>query len=325
MKRAGNHADLVFRNARIYTVDPRNPWASAIAVRGDRISYVGTDEDAARLLGPQTRVFDVGGRLILPGFVESHWHLCTTAFIRQLALHEVKPTSIADTVRAYAQAHPEERAITGLGWIEPTMPDGLVRKETLDAACANRPVVLQSSDFHTLWVNSRALEIAGIDANTPTIVGEGTSWVEKDPATGEPTGKIVDHAAYAVVWKALIEKGYVPTGVELYTNTIDHWQRKLAAAGVTTLFDAAFIDPGGNQELLYQSLGVLERSNRLLLRVVGSYYHYEGECSGNPVERITTLKAKYSTELVRAQRLAVFGWNRDCSYGLPAGTICRPA
>jgi predicted amidohydrolase YtcJ len=306
MPKADNHAEVVIRNARIYTVDPKNPWATAIAIRGNRISYVGDDEGALRLAGPQTRTLDVSGRLVLPGFVESHWHLSSTSFLRQLALHEVKPTSIADTVRAYAEAHPEEPAITGLGWIEPMMPDGLVRKETLDAACSDRPVVLLSGDFHSTWVNSRALEIAGIDSNTPDIIGEGTSWYEKDPITREPTGKLVDGAARAAVWNALTAKGYLPSGVDLYADSIAHWQRKLAAAGVTTLFDAAFLDPGGNQALLYESLGVLERSNRLLLRVVGSYYHYEGATTRDPVEAVTSFKQKYHSELVRAQVLKLY-------------------
>jgi predicted amidohydrolase YtcJ len=306
MTKAGDHADVVFRNARVYTVDPRNPWATSIAIRGERLSYVGDAEGTAGLIGPRTRVVDVGGRLVLPGFIESHWHLCSTTFLRQLALHEVKPTAIAEVVRAYAQAHPEEPAITGLGWIEPMMPDGLVRKETLDAACADRPVLLISGDFHSMWVNSRALEIAGIDADTPEIVGEGTSWYEKDPKTREPTGKIVDHAARAGLWNTLTARGFLPSGVDLYTNSIDHWQHKLAAAGVTTLFDAAFADPGGNQSLLYESLGVLERSNRLLLRVVGSYYHYQGASTRDPVEAISSFREQYHTPLVRAQVLKLF-------------------
>lgn len=306
MTKAGEYADVLFRNARIYTVDPKNPWAAEIAIRGDRIQYVGDDAQAARVVGPRTRVVDAGGRLFLPGFVESHWHLASTTYIRQLALHQIKPTSIADTVRAYAEAHPEEPVITGLGWVEAMMPEGLVRKETLDAACADRPVLLLCSDFHTMWVNSRALEIAGIDASTPSIVGDGVSWYEKDAVTHEPTGKIVDPPAQAVVWTSLIEKGLLPSGIDLYTNSIDEWQHRLAAAGVTTLFDAAFIEPSGNQALLYESLGVLERSQRLLLRVVGSYYHFEGATERDPVEAITTLKKKYNSELVRAQVLKIF-------------------
>ena len=306
MPTANDPADIVFRNAHIYTVDPKNPWARALAIRGDRISCVGDDEAVLAWTGPQTRVIDVGGRLILPGFVESHWHLSSTSFLRQLALHEIEPTAIAGAVRAYAEAHPQERAITGLGWIEPLMPEGLVRKETLDAACADRPVILLSGDFHSTWVNSRALQIAGIDAHTPEIIGEGTSWFEKDPLTHEPTGKLVDGAARAGIWNALVAKGYLPSGIDLYVDSIGHWQQKLAAAGVTTLFDAAFLDPGGDQALLYESLDVLERADRLLLRVVGSYYHYEGATTRNPIEAITSFKQKYRSQLVRAQVLKLY-------------------
>lgn len=297
MRKTAPHAEWVFRNARIYTVDANNPWATSIAIGGNRILYVGDEAGAARWVRARTTVLDLGRRLVLPGFVESHWHLSSTTFLRQLALHKVKPTEIADVVRAYAEAHPHESAITGLGWIEPTMPEGLVRKETLDAACPDRPVLLLSGDFHSMWVNSRALELAGIDSSAPDIVGEGTSWYEKDPKTRAPTGKIVDHAARARLWNALVAKGVLPSGVDLYANSIAAWQGKLAGAGVTTLFDAAFIDPGGDQELLYRSLGVLERSDRLLIRVVGSYYYYEGVGGGDPLEAILHLRETYASDL----------------------------
>jgi predicted amidohydrolase YtcJ len=306
MGHGGTHADLLLRNARIYTMDPRNPWATTIAITGDRIIYVGSEEGVAPLAGPQTRIFDIGARLVMPGFVESHWHLSSTAFLRQLALHELKPAEIAPAVGTYAAAHPHEPAIMGLGWIEPLMPAGLVRKETLDAACRDRPVVLISGDFHAIWVNSRALELADITSETPEVVGEGTSWFEKDPVTGEPTGKIVDPAARAVMLGRLQAKGLLPSGVDLYVDCIGKWQHQLAAAGVTTLFDAAFSDPSGNQELLFQALGVLETRGELILRVVGSYYHYEGVANRDPVESIRQLRAKYRSDLVRAQVLKIF-------------------
>lgn len=226
--------------------------------------------------------------------------------MRQLALHELQPGDIPQAVRAYADAHPHEAAITGLGWIEPLMPPGSVRKEALDAACKDRPVVLTSGDFHALWVNSRALELAGINSETPEFVGEGTSWFEKDPVSREPTGRIVDPAARAVVLNALQAKGFLPSGVDLYVDCIGTWQHKLAGAGVTTLFDAAFSDPSGNQELLYQALGVLEARDELLLRVVGSYYHYEGAATFDPVAAIKELRQKHRSDLVRAQVLKIF-------------------
>ena len=306
MIRGGTQADLLLRNARIYTLDPGNPWATTLAIKGDRIIYVGSEEGVASFAGAHTRVADIGARLIIPGFVESHWHLSSTTLLRQLALHELKPSEIAPAVAGYAAAHPHEPAITGLGWIEPLMPAGLVRKETLDAVCKDRPVVLTSGDFHAIWVNSRALELAGITSETPEFVGEGTSWFEKDPVTHEPTGKIVDPAARAVMLNALQAKGALPSGVDLYVDCIGKWQHKLAAAGVTTLFDAAFTDPSGNQELLYQALGVLEGRGELILRVVGSYYHYEGAADRDPVATIRQLRARYRSDLVRAQVLKIF-------------------
>ncbi|WP_323122742.1 amidohydrolase [Burkholderia alba] len=296
-------ADFVLTRATIYTVDPHLPWARALAVRDGRIVYVGDEGGVLGYVGSHTTCVDAGGRLVLPGFVESHWHFETTAFAFQAFVNFEDPTQVLDALRAYVDAHPDEPAITGMGWIQATIPAALLRKETLDAICSDRPVCLLSTDFHTMWVNSKALEIAGIDADTPPIQA-GASWFDKDPVTGEPTGVVIDGAAYALLMRRISRAGYLPSGIDLYLRSIPPWQDKLAAAGVTTVFDAGFLDAGGDQSLLYETLQTLERAGNLKQRVVGSVA-VVGAIE-DPVGTLVAYREKYDTPLVKARVLKLF-------------------
>ncbi|MBK5048800.1 amidohydrolase [Burkholderia sp. R-70006] len=296
-------ADYVFVNARVYTVDQQKPWAEAVAVRGDRIICVGDESAVSAFIGERTRCIDVGQRLMLPGFVESHWHFSTTAFAFQAFVNFEDPQKVLDALRDYVIGHPHEKAISGMGWVQATMPAHMLRKETLDEICPDRPVCLLSTDFHTMWANSKALEIAGIDRDTP-VVEEGASWFEKDPVSGEPTGLVVDGAAYSLLMRRLSDAGYFPQGIDLYLQSFSVWQEKLAAAGITTVFDAGFLDPSGDQSLLYETLQQMEREDRLKLRVVGSYAAL-GVVT-DPVATLLDYRSRYHSPLVKAQVLKLF-------------------
>ncbi|APC18624.1 amidohydrolase [Pseudomonas frederiksbergensis] len=293
-------ADYILYNAKIYTVDQHQPWASAVAIQGERIIYVGNDLEVMTFAGAQTRLIDTQQRLVLPGFVESHWHFSTTAFAFQAFVNHEDPQEVLAALKHYVDEHPDEKAITGMGWIQALMPAELLCKETLDAICPDKPVCLLSTDYHSMWVNSKALEIAEIDRHTPPVE-EGASWFEKDPVTGEPTGLIVDGAAYSLLMSRISAAGYLPTGIDLYLRSISVWQEKLVAAGITTVFDAGFLDPSGDQSLLYETLQHMEREKRLKLRVTGSYINLGS--TADPVDALLDLRERYSSPLVKAQVL----------------------
>ncbi len=300
MTTESSYADTIIHHGRIYTVDPHLPWASAVAIRDDRILYVGNDKDVRVWANHNTRMIDAEGKLVLPGFVESHWHFSTTAFAFQAFVNHEDPQQVLSMLKRYVDEHPEEKAITGMGWVQATIPPELLRKETLDAICADKPVCLLATDYHSMWVNSKALALAGIDRDTPPVE-EGASWFEKDPHTGEPTGLIVDGAAYSLLMQRLSEAGYFPVGMALYLRSIPLWQEKLVAAGITTVFDAGFLDPSGDQSLLYQTMQQLEREDRLKLRVVGSYIDMGTD--SDPVSTLLAFRERYHSPLVKAQAL----------------------
>ncbi|WP_179404501.1 amidohydrolase [Burkholderia guangdongensis] len=296
-------ADVVFTNAKVYTVDPHRPWASALAVRDDRIVFVGDALAAQRHIGERTRVVDAGGRLMLPGFVESHWHFSSTAFASQAFVNFEDPELVLAELRRYVATHPDDKSIIGMGWVQAAMPPELLCRQTLDAICADRPVCLLSTDFHTMWTNSKALEVGAIAASTPPVE-EGASWFDKDPVTGEPNGIIVDGAAYSLLMRRLSAAGYLPPWDALYYDSFVKWQEKLVAAGITTVFDAGFLDPSGDQTYLYETLQRMERDSVLKLKVVGSYV---GRMSADdPVDTIVAYRERYRSPLVKARTLKLF-------------------
>lgn len=295
-------ADIVFRNGVVYTVDTEKPWASAVAIAGDRILFVGDDAGGQAFVGERTRVVDLRGKLMLPGFVESHWHLSTTSLTYQALLNEREPEKLLAEIRACVAAHPNERAIVGAGWLEPVLPKELIRKEVLDEICPDRPIVLLSTDLHAMWANSKALEVAEITRDTPPAI-EGSSWVDKDPVTGEPTGKIYDGAAYSVVFDALERKGYTATDAGLYVKSISAWLPRLTAAGITTIFDAGYLG-GAEQSVLFDALRLLEDAGDLPIRVVGSYAVFGP--SDDPIPVVSRYRDHYSSSLVRVQTLKLF-------------------
>lgn len=188
-------ADLLLLHGRIFTVDHRHPWAEAVAVRGGRIIAVGTDAEVAALRAAGTRTIDLHGRLLTPGFIDSHVHFGDGAlYLHNVALREAKTMAdVRGAVAAYVKAHPRADWIQGEGWSYgyPDLPGGAFRREMLDPISAGHPVFLDSSMAHAAWVNTAALQRAGITRDTPDppggeIVrgedGEPTGWLKEDAA-----------------------------------------------------------------------------------------------------------------------------------------------
>jgi predicted amidohydrolase YtcJ len=191
-------ADLVFRNGSVYTVAGPAPWAQAVAVRGTTISYVGDDAGADAFVGPGTRVVDLAGRLLLPGFVEGHTHPFLGAFLTSGVDLQVPTLADAQTAIAeYARQHPDG-PVRGFGWrVDMFGPDGPTRAD-LDVVLPDRPGFFFAIDGHSLWANSKALELAGVDRDTPDPI-PGFSYYARD-ASGDPTGYILEvNAVLAVV------------------------------------------------------------------------------------------------------------------------------
>jgi predicted amidohydrolase YtcJ len=240
-----DQADLLIVGAPVWTADPGRPWADALAVRDGRVAAVGPERAMATLRGPTTRVLRLDGGLVLPGFQDAHVHTAAGGLeLAQCDLHEVEPGEYAATVARYAAAHPDAGWVLGGGWVMDAFGTEGPRLAALDAVVADRPVLLESTDGHSAWVNSRALELAGITRATPD---PPRGRIERD-AAGEPTGAlheaamslVADHAPRPdqAEWEAAIERG----------------QAHLHRLGITAWQDAA-VDP----EMLAAYRAVAER------------------------------------------------------------------
>src|SRR5690349_16696222 len=183
------HADLLFTGGPVLT--PEGRTATAVAVTGDRVTAVGHDE-LRELAGPRTEVVDLAGRLLLPGFQDAHVHPVPAGL--ELTQCDLSGLTTAEetvaAVRAYAEAHPDRAWILGGGWSMEAFEGGTPTRELLDAVVPDRPVYLPNRDHHGAWVNSRALELAGIDRNTPD---PADGRIERD-AAGEPSGTLQEGA-----------------------------------------------------------------------------------------------------------------------------------
>jgi len=184
-------AELLFDNGPVFTADGATaPARQAVAVAGGRILAVGPA--ARELAGPRTSRFDLAGRLLAPGFQDSHIHAVFGGL--ELGRCDLSALKTADEYLAaigdYARVHPEQAWITGGGWSLESFPGGLPTAAALDAVVPDRPVFLPNRDHHGAWVNSRALELAGISRDTPD---PADGRIERDER-GVPTGMLQEGA-----------------------------------------------------------------------------------------------------------------------------------
>ena len=235
---------LIIINARVHTMDPARPAADAVAIYGNRVVAIGSSKEIKSMGGPQTRVIDAHGQLVLPGFNDAHVHFMSGGF--QLASVDLRdansPEEFGDRIRRFAEKLPPGRWITGGDWDHERWPGALLpTKELVDRYTPNTPVFVNRLDGHMSLTNSVALKLAGVTRETKDPPG---GLIVREAKTGEPTGVLKD-AAMSFVWKV------VP---------VSSFEEKLTAAraatehaarlGVTSVQDMS----AGNDVGVYQTL-----------------------------------------------------------------------
>jgi predicted amidohydrolase YtcJ len=248
--------DLVITGVRIYTVDTAHPWAEAVAVHGGRIASVGSRDDMAGLIGRRTRFLELPGRMVLPGFQDAHVHPGWGGLMRMRCdlLDLFGQEAYLGAIASYASGHPNATWITGGGWSMDAFPGGIPRRESLDAIIPDRPVFLESRDAHGAWVNSRALELAGVTRQTPD---PPHGRIERD-ADGTPSGCLQEEAV------SLVERlAPAPTAAE-WEHGLRQAQKYLHSLGITAWQDA-WVHPD-----LLAAYRALAGSDELTARVVAS-------------------------------------------------------
>ncbi|HXF71547.1 MAG TPA: amidohydrolase [Actinomycetota bacterium] len=256
----GDEADLVLTGGAVYTVDAARRWARAVAVRRGRIVAVGTDDDVRGLVGPRTEVVDLRGRMLLPGFQDAHVHP-PPAGLEMLRCDLSDAYSLEEyrrIVSAYAAAHPDAPWILGGGWSMDVFPGGNPPKEELDALVPDRPAFLPSRDGHSAWVNSRALELAGITRDTPD---PPDGRIERT-ADGEPLGTLHEGAM------DLVAELVPPPTLEDHLEGLRVAQAYLHSLGITAWQDAIVGGPYDTYEAYLRAAS----EGWLTARVVGALW-----------------------------------------------------
>ena len=265
---ADKPADTVFTNGYVYTVDPGYRVAHAVAVKGGKIVYVGSDHGAKAFIGPSTKVVKLGGKMVLPSFIDSHMHASmTVSSLYSVLLYGL--TNVGEYTAAVAEfvsAHPEMDVIRGQGWSNTVVPDLGPLASDLDKVVSDKPVSIMSEDGHSYWVNSKALELAGITGKTADPVG---GVIERLPGSvdaanpyGVPSGTLREEPAFLLVNDLLPD--YT---VQQYKDGFAYFQEEVAAPlGLTTVFDP-LLYTGGNA---VQALEEMAAADELTVRVRGA-------------------------------------------------------
>ena len=256
-------ADLVFLGATVEPITPRaDPAPEALAVTDGRISAMGAGADVEELIGAATRVIRLDGETLLPGFQDAHIHPVQGELtVMQCDLSELSADKFPVAIRAYAVAHPDRAWIVGAGWSVTDFPDAAPRKGDLDTLVADRPAFLWSRDGHSAWVNSRALSVAGVTADTPDPVG---GLIVRDP-DGSPLGTLREGAI------SLVEEFVPPATSEQHATALASVQQRLHALGITAWQDASVYDSGACARQL-EAYRAAAQAGSLQARVVAALF-----------------------------------------------------
>ena len=267
-----NPSNLILINAKIYTVNDQQPWAEAVVIKEGNIIFVGNDHDALQYEDSNSQIKDLQGKMLLPGFHDIHVHpvhggvtylQCNLSEIRGLENLLIKIQSCADN-------NPNSEWLLGGGWaVDNFAADALPDKKLLDQIMPNKPVSLKSSDGHSLWVNSKALEISNISAQTKDPVN---GKIERYNQSNEPSGLLHEDSAMMLVMQhqpELSEKELIE-GLRFARNLFHSY-------GITGVQDAILKLEPGDPYYGLNAYKYLESNNELNLHVVTAMFWKNGQ------------------------------------------------
>lgn len=280
-------ADLIITQAKVYTVDPAYPHAEAVAVRGRYIIFVGSAADAAAWRGPATQVIDGQGRTLLPGFIDSHFHLLWGSIeLADMQLGKVTSLdNLAAAVRRFAGEHTNDPWLVGRGLSYNIVPNQQsLTRHHLDAIIADRPLLVFAYDAHTAWANTAALRQADFLTDGKTV-GPNSEIVRA--ADGQASGELREPGAYRPFLELIPQPDEVKKGAMLRRGLAE-----AAKVGVTSVHN---MDGNMEQLTLYAAL---EDRGELTLRVYCPY-SVEPETSPEALAEAVDMRRAFGSDMVR--------------------------
>ena len=281
-------ADYVLTNGKIYTVNDDQPWAEAVAVDGKTIVYVGNNAGAASFIGKHTEQIDLGGRLMLPGFVESHIHLGMGAGTTSGVILESTDSldQVINKVKEYAAENPDKNTIFGASYNAFLFDEKGPGKEILDEIVPDRPVYLMDHTLHSVWVNSKAYEVAGITKDTPNPPGGEYVKDEKGELSGSIKGGPA-HLPVLIATEAITSEGIM--------NSLPVLLEGMSEFGFT-----AAIDMGAPfaTEAIFDAYVALDNEGNLPLRLSVTHYINNEDLAKNAAEKLEASAKRWRSEHV---------------------------
>ena len=306
-------ADLILSGARIFTSNKQQPWAEAVAVKNGHFIFVGDSEGAFAYQSDNTRSINLEGRLVIPGLVDSHAHPGYIDVEQYGDISETNEEDMLAAVKKYADEHPNEEWLRLCCW-----PVGLYvegnqgpNKKTLDAVVPDRPVWFVSEWWHSGWLNSKALEMLGVDRNTPDPKPGVATYIRDE--NGDLTGWVKEGAG----WQHFAEQFPIGEGAHKMSHE-EHMVtglRILSEAGITTLYDAGNF---GYEDRVFGFMAKLEKEGKLPVRYEGTYQIFTPERLKLAISEMKRYREEYGGDRLRFNTVKLFmdGINQNRSSAL---------
>ena len=306
-------ADLILTGAKIFTSNKQQPWAEAIAIKNGRFIYVGDSTGTSKYLSDGTQSVNLEGRLVIPGLVDSHAHPGYIDVEQYGNIAETSEEAMLAAVKKYADEHPDDEWLRLCCWAVDLYVEGSQGpdKQTLDAVVPDRPVWFVSEWWHSGWLNSKALEVLGVDSNTPDPK-PGVATYARDE-NGEPTGWVKEGAG----WQHFAKQFPIAEGAHktLHEQSMLEALQQLSEAGVTTLYDAGNF---GFEDRVYGFMAGLEKEGKLPVRYEATYQIFTPERAQFAVAEMKRYRKDYGGERLQFKTVKLFmdGINQNRSSAL---------
>ena len=291
-------ADYILTNGKIFTVNEKQSWAEAIVVKGNKIIFVGTVKEAETFAGETTKIGDLKGKMVMPGLVDTHLHAMVGAVATSgVWLAGIKDVEqVVSTIRDFAQSHPKRKVIFGWGYGETLFgPEGPT-KELLDKAISDRPAYIVRSDGHSAWVNTKGLQVAKVNKDTPDPAPPAGTLGRDE--TGNPTGAI--NGSPANVWMVnripgiISEQSLVESAGPIFEGITEFGITSLFDAGAPLATDSAF-----------RYVVDRDKAVKLPFRYFASYYINAPSSAEGAVERLKELNRNFKSKHFSVKTLKI--------------------
>ena len=295
------NADLIITGAKIYTSDEKQPWAEAIVIKDGKFIYVGEEAGALKYESKNTRSTDLKGRFVIPGIIDSHAHPGYVDVEKYGEILETSREAMLAAVEKYANDHPDNEYLRLCCWPIAMYVNGSdgPNKRELDLIVPDRPVWFASNAWHDRWLNSKALEVLGIDENSPDPK-KGIATYARDQ-NGELTGWVKEGAG----WQHFAKQFPIndDAGKWIHEKKIVSVLQTFIEYGVTTLYDAGNF---GYEDLVYGILSKLEREGKLPIRYEGTYQIFTPERTKLAISEMKRFRNTYGGERLQFNTIKLF-------------------